>query len=161
MGKKYKLNIFELLSKLDRRQLSVYEALADDERKEVSPYLLLRWMSIVKEDPDFEEFYTLIVNDVVNKGFWQLSKYPDLQLKLLGICGSGQKSYHQWLSEPKGSSRKKKNKVREIIEKHEHSINDDEWELIKLQNTKKDFRSILEQYGYQKSEITVLLRSMK
>lgn len=161
MDKKYKLNIFELLSKLDKRHLSIYEELADDERKEVSPYLLLRWMSVVNDDSDFEEFYTLIVNDVVNKGFWELSKYPDLQVKLLAICGSGQKTYHKWLSEPKGSSRRKKDRIREIIEKHEHNINDREWELIRFQNTKKDFVVVLEQYGYQKSEISEILKDMK
>lgn len=161
MAKKYKLNIFELLSRLDRRELLIYESLEKDERKEVSPYLLLRWMSIVQDDADFEEYYTCIVNDVVNKGFWELSKYPDLQLKLLAACGSGSRTMHKWVSEPKGSTRRKKDKVREVIEKHEHPINEMEWELLKSQNTKKEFRGILEQYGYQKSEITELLKGLK
>lgn len=46
----------------------------------------------------YTEHYLLMVNDIVNVGFSALRKHPELQWKLLCVCGVGQSVKHPWIA---------------------------------------------------------------
>ena len=88
------MNIFkDVLPKLDAGDISFILTLSDKEINELQPYILMKFMSAVK-DKNSRDYYLIAVNEVVNKKFWELKDYKDLQLLLLSICGIGKKQFH-------------------------------------------------------------------
>ena len=86
MAKEYKNDIFEVIKQIDRKNYNYYDSLTDEQKKEIQPYTLMRWMSTVSDEQSHQK-YNITINNNVNKYFWELSKYKDLQFKLL--CTSG------------------------------------------------------------------------
>jgi len=98
----YKLDMKTVLSSIDRQQLDFYEKLTDEERKAYSPFVIMRYMgSMANRDPG-QMYAILATNDLVNIGFSDLNKHPELQHKLLCCAGMGSKQYRPWIPPPKG-----------------------------------------------------------
>ena len=104
--KEYKLDLFrETLPALYRCKLDFYSDQDDLARKEISPLILMRWVSLAEGKQDIAPEF---VNTFVNNGFWQLSKHPELQWKLLCVVASEISSVtprHKWMM-PKRSKSK-------------------------------------------------------
>ena len=102
--KTYKLDMFKtVLPAIDRREKQFYTGLTDEERKGYAALVLMRAMSSLPDQNPNAAFEILMVNDIVNIGFWELSKHPELQHQLLCCAGLGTKQYHPWIS-AKGKS---------------------------------------------------------
>ena len=83
-----KVNILPLaleLAAMDYRDKNFYTNLNDEQRKAISLWVLMRWMSSSRGDA---EQHLTLVNDVVNVDFSVISKHPELQWKLLALCGT-------------------------------------------------------------------------
>lgn len=116
MTKEYKNNIFDVIKHLDNKEYGYYETLDEESQKEIQPYTLTRWMSALAGNEAKHEKYTKDVNEYVNMHFWELSKYKDLQVKLLATCGQSGWNKHQWIPLTKLPTDKKYNAIRKEFE---------------------------------------------
>ena len=111
---KERVDIFKVLSNLDLKQHQPVLQMTPDERKQLSPYILMRWMSGVRDPIQINR-----VNDRVNRIIWNLPKDPggeghdNLLVMLLSSCGNGKSQRHNWV-QPK-VSKKNQNIVLEVI----------------------------------------------
>jgi len=81
-GKKreYKLDIMEVLKALDMGDRAYYDGLTDEEKKAYVPLVIMRWMSALPDQNSARHYSVLAVNDLVNVGFWELSKHTELNI---------------------------------------------------------------------------------
>lgn len=112
-----KLAIWNLMSAIDRKDYGYYDSLNEEERKKISPYLLLRWGASVEGNDDISKYYALSINQNVNQEFWTLSKHPKLQwLMLCAASPNVGKQRHYWLGTAKGNKASKlKKKMLELL----------------------------------------------
>lgn len=159
LGKKKKkestLGLGRELPAMDYRNMNFYNSLTPDEKKEISLWLLMRYMSSSQKDT---EHHILMVNDLVNNNFNVISKHPELQWKLLAMCGTKKKQSHPWIAPPKGV---KKNKIEETILSHYPLLKDDDLELLLQINSKEDLESFFKETGYDDKTIKELLKIEK
>lgn len=104
--KEYKLDLFgQTLPALYRCDMDFYANCTDDERKEISPLILMRWISLAENQPGIAPTF---VNMFVNNGFWQTSKHPELQWKQLCVVASEispRTPRHKWMMPKKKKSK--------------------------------------------------------
>jgi hypothetical protein len=161
--KEYKLDVFETIRQLDRKNRSYYEDLEPDQQKEISPLVLMRWVSGLKDqgNPDEIEYRILMLNETVNKDMFNISDKNHKQLKwLLGTVVS---------HNSKGSFRYEYIKhTREKTDPHERrTINflksvyptykESEIELLARINSRKDIKDLARQHGWTDAEIKAKL----
>ena len=70
-----KLPIKDILAAVDMGATNVWDELSDEERKQVSFYLLNRYVSSVKGDREKQELAVFKTNEYYNKGFFVLQKH--------------------------------------------------------------------------------------
>lgn len=150
--KKSTLTLEMELPAMDCRNKNFYKDLSDEHKKEISLWILMRWMSSSANAP---EHHLMMVNDLVNHNFQNLYKHPELQWKLLAICGTGRKQSHPWIPPPKGA---KKNRLQEAILKIYPLMQDDDLELFMSLNTTEDFKQFFRDNGHDDLSIKELLK---
>jgi hypothetical protein len=141
MAKIYKNDIFELIKHIDNKDYQYFELMEDDKKKEVQPYILMRWISTTNDSK--HEKFTLNINNNVNKHFWELSKYKDLQWKLLCTCGEKKWAKHQWVALTKISKDKEKTIIRQFYQ----NLNNQDFELKYKFLTKEEKEKIFQFLG--------------
>lgn len=99
MPKQHKVNIFQVLDKLDRKDTEVYQSLSEEEQKALHPLVVMRWMSCVN-DPRQIVFLNELVNDMV----FNVPGHKDLMFKLMTICSSGNTKRRKWVKAPSKKS---------------------------------------------------------
>jgi hypothetical protein len=150
--KKSTLTLDMELPAMDFGNKNFYRDLSEEHKKEIGLWVLMRFMSSSQNMP---EHHLMMVNDLVNHNFSHLSKHPELQWKLLALCGTGRKQYHPWIAPPKGL---KKNKLEEAILKFYPLLRDDEIDLMLSINTTEDFEQFFRDNGYDDKTIKELLK---
>ena len=70
-----KLPIKDILAAIDMKATNVWDDLSDDEKKQVSFYLLNRYASAIKGPRAKQELTILKTNEYYNKNFFTLSKH--------------------------------------------------------------------------------------
>jgi hypothetical protein len=161
--KKYTLDLFKtVLPAIDRKDKSFYGKLSAEEKKGISPWLLMRWMTSSASDREQTD-YLLNVNDFVNVNFSALSPkktlgiagHEELQWMLLTLCGTGRSPMRKFLKAPKGMI---KNKLEEVILGFFPSLRDDELELFFKMNSKSDLELFFKENSYDDKTIKELLK---
>ncbi len=143
------------LPAMDFRDLDFYAKLTTDEKKELVPYVLMRFMSSSQGDAIH---HLTMVNDLVNVDFSTISKHPELQWKLLAICGTKRKQYHPWIAPPKGV---RKSKIEEAVLSVFPSLKDDELELFLQLNSQEELTTFFKDNGYEDKTIKELFKGNK
>lgn len=156
--REFSLDIWTVLRNADTNNLLYYESLTVEEKKALQPFVLMRWLSAVSNDNPFAEHYIVAVNDIVNVGFFELAKYPDLQWKLLAVCGSGKSQSHAWI---KGPERITTNKLDNLILRLNPSLNDLELSLAKNKFTKDGITQLCRDFAMDNSEIRPIVEEFK
>lgn len=141
------------LPAMDYRDKEFYANLSDEHKKEISLWLLMRYMSSSQNDA---ELHLTLINDVVNVNFSAISKHPELQWKLLAVCGTNKKQFHPWV---KPSKKAKKNKLEEELLKHFPLMKYNDLEMFMQVNTKEDFTEFFKDNGYDDKTIKDILKS--
>jgi hypothetical protein len=107
------LDIKRELAAVDLRNYNFYEKLTDQEKKEFSPYILMRYVANVEGDRDLQEWFLERTNELVNKDHWTLSKnHKALLWKLFASTGVGMKTYHPYL---KAGTKEKAEKIEKLL----------------------------------------------
>jgi hypothetical protein len=91
----HKLDIFDVMAAVDKRNKSFLEKQTPEVRKGFAPPVALRWASTV-QGPQAES-YLICINEFANLNFHDLYEHPDLQFKLLTLAGCGKAQRHQWI----------------------------------------------------------------
>ena len=73
-----KLPLKDILAAIDMGAKEVWDELSDDERKQVSFYLLNRYVSSQKGSRDSQELAVFKTNEYYNKNFFTLQKHKKL-----------------------------------------------------------------------------------
>jgi len=156
--KQYKLDLKSVLQAIDRKDFSFYSRLSDEDKKGYSPRVLMRFMSSVTDQNKNSIFSILFVNDIVNVGFWQLSKFPDLQHLLLCLAGLGGKQYRPWLPT---KNDKKTNKIDSFIMENNPGINSDELNIIKNTYDLNSWTKMVKSSGLSDPDTKILIDEWK
>jgi hypothetical protein len=150
--KKFALDIFSILGKLNKGDLTVWDSLSEEERKGFSPLIISRWMSGTN-DP----LQIILLNEFVNKQIFKLDKdHPELMCKLIACCGTGSKRV-VWI----GESKKKKSSsmaLDVVKEYYDYTTHEALSELPLLSND--DIIELAEELGYQVDEIKKLKKEL-
>ena len=96
-----KLDIKDVLKHIDDFDLAYFNALSDDQKKSLSPYVLMLWMNGCKSP-----LQVLLLNGIVNELIFNLpSGHNELLYKLLLVASDGKKKKYNWMKR-KSSSKK-------------------------------------------------------
>lgn len=118
MSKKNKLDLFELLGKIDEFDIDYINSLSDDDKKQASSYMLLRWMACTNDENKVHRLAAL-----PNKIIFNLSGHHSLAMHLLASCGSGEKEFYKW---KKKSGRKQSRPVTTELLKEYYNMSKDD-----------------------------------
>lgn len=146
------LVLANVLSALDFGDKEYYGKLSPEQKKEASMWQLMRFMSSSSNDA---MHHLTFVNDAVNKNFSSLSKHPELQWKLLAMCGTKRKQFHSWIKPPKGA---KKNKIESEVLKIYPLIKDADLNLLLQINTREELEEFFRENGYADKDIKELFK---
>jgi len=100
----------------------------------------------------------MAANDLVNIGFWNLSKHPELQHQLLCLTGVGSKQFRPWLS---AKNSKKSSKIDQWLLDKFPSLNDDELQILKSLYDSKSWAAFVKASGVSDSEVKELIDAWK
>jgi hypothetical protein len=145
-----KLDIKRELNAIDQKVYNFYDQLSDEEKKQFSPYILMRYVSNVKGDTDIQEWFLEMTNEMVNKHYLVLSKeHKSLLWKLFAACGVGVSFYHPYLAQGK---KEKANKVEKLLAEIYPAMKMDEIKLLASMMDKKDIEELFDKVGLDEKE---------
>jgi hypothetical protein len=147
-----KLNIANEMRALDSKDRNFYKDLTDEERKKFSNFLMIRWSSCVKGSPELQEYYLLSCNENLNKHFFDLARYPELQWLSATTVSPGLGNFrHDWIKQKKreGSNNKAVKFLRQIYPDYK----EDELELLAQINDTADLKKLAREHGWDDKRI--------
>lgn len=125
---------------------NIWDDLSDEERKQVSFWLLNRYVSSVKGNYEKTAMAVFKTNEYYNKNYMEVSKHPKLQWQLLCQSGNtGKIEYHPWQGFKKKQS--DNNKAVKLIAEINPNMKMDEVELLAGTYTKKELKALAEEYN--------------
>lgn len=148
-----KLSIRSEMSAIDHKDRNFYDNLTDDERKKISPYLIMRYSSCVDGSSDLQEWYLCATNERVNKHFFDISssKHKKLQWLMCTTASPNMGSHrHYWLSSKKKESN---NKAVKFLQSLYPTAKADEIELLARLNNRDDLKDLARKYGWDEQRI--------
>lgn len=147
-----KLNITNEMRAFDSKDRSFYESLTEEERKKFSNFLMIRWGSCVQGSYDLQAYYLLSCNENLNKHFFDLSKYPELQWLAATTVSPGMGNFrHDWIKQKKRNG--SDNKTVKFLRNFYPNYADDELELLAAINTKEDLKQLARENGWDDKRI--------
>jgi hypothetical protein len=142
-----KLPLNTVLAALDRKDYDFYDQLDQEHKKQISPFLLNRYMSIVKGDETISSYYLLSTNQKVNITYFELAKHPKLIWQLLCSVSPGMGTkFHQWV----GHKKKEKNTTKgrlSVLENMHPNMKRDELHQLADMYTDKEIKELQKQHG--------------
>lgn len=144
-----KLPIKDILAAVDMGATNIWDELSDDEKKQVSFYLLNRYVSSVKGNREKQELAVFKTNEYYNKHFFTLQKHKKLLWQLLCLSGNTKSiAYHEWIGYKKKGSNDKNKVVKFLMEMYPNK-KQDEVELLANISTKKEIKDWAKQHGIE------------
>lgn len=139
-----KLDIFVELENADLRNGNFYSELEPDLQKQFSPLVMMRWFSSTTDSSPYVDYMVQMTNEFVNVDFWSLQKHPELQWRLMAVCGVGKKLRHNWIPMVK---KRKLSKLGSFFSEWYPSANNMEIELLIQRTTRDDFEQFVKDTG--------------
>jgi hypothetical protein len=145
------LNIKDEMRNMDLRNFKFYDEITDEQRKEFSPYIAMRYAATCQGDQFFQEHYLETVNEIVNKNLWLLAKkHPKLTWQSLAACGTGGQFYHPYVGIK--SKSKASTKFVKLLQEIYPSRKLDDLETWASMMTKEDKKEFFEMMGLDKKQ---------
>lgn len=145
-----KLPIKDILAAIDMGAKSVWDELADDEKKQVSFWLLNRYVASVSGKRESQELAIFKTNEYYNKNFNVIgigkeNGHPKLMWQLLCLSGNtGKIEYHPWIGFKKKTG--DNNKAVKLLEQIYPNMKQNEVELLAELSTKKELRELAKEH---------------
>ena len=142
-----KLQLNTILAAIDRKDYAFYDGLTPEHQKQVTPFLLNRYVSLVKGNSDLAAYYLMAGNQRVNSQYFELAKHPKLVWQLLCTVSPGMGTqFHQWVGHKK-KDKNSKDKNRKYIEQLHPTAKPDELDILVNLYTDADINEIKKLYG--------------
>ena len=150
------LDLFNsVLPNLDAGNFEFYNSLTDQQKKEFSPFIAMKFMSAVRNKNDVS-YHLIAINNVVNRDFWELKDYPDLQCLLLAACGSGAKKRHYF----PGKQLTDTALFKQLLEWYPY-MKVDEIQMLLDVNNPEDIIQLAKDHGMQDKELKKFKKDVK
>ena len=153
MAKERALDIFQLLGKIDSKNYNLWNELNEEQQKEFSPLVTMRWMAGT-DDP----FQLIMLNEVVNPTVFNLPDHKELLLKLLTICSNGNQKRYSWVNYKLTSTKKSKKAVELISSYYGMSLKEANDSLRLF--SPEEIQELGELHGLQKDELKDLKKEV-
>mgnify|MGYP000542492457 CR=1 FL=1 len=141
-----KLPLKDILAAIDMGAMSVWDELSDDEKKQISFFLLNRYTSVVQGSREKQELAVFKTNEYYNKHFFTIQRHKKLLWQLLCLAGNTKKiEYHNWIGNKKKDSNN--SKVVKLLSELYPSKKQDEIELLAKLNSKKEIIQLAKDNG--------------
>ena len=88
---KKRLDIFRVLKALDAKEVGFFSSLTEDEKKDLQPFLVARWLS-----GTYSKQQVYLINEVANEYLFSLYKHKELLWFLMTICTTGKSQRYVW-----------------------------------------------------------------
>lgn len=147
-----KLNIANEMRAFDNKDRDFYKNLTDEERKKFSNFLMIRWGSSVQGSTELQQYYLLSCNENLNKHFFDLARYPELQWLSATTVSPGMGTFrHDWIKQKKrdGSNNKVVKFLRQVYPERKQ----DELELLAQINDINDIKKLAREHGWSNEMI--------
>lgn len=154
MAKERALDIFGLLGQIDRKNYYIWDDLTDEQRKEFSPLVTMRWLAGCTDPVQL-----IFLNDIVNVNGFLLGDHKEFLLKLLTVCSNGKQKRYQWINYKIGGSKKLRKSV-ELIAAH-YRLGPKEAEDTRRLFSEEELIELAEAEGWQKDEIKEIQKEFK
>ena len=142
-----KLPLNTVLAAIDKKDYGFYDRLTPELQKQLSPFLLNRYVSLVKGSSELQAYYLMAGNQRVNCTYFELAKHPKLVWQLLCTVSPGMGTqFHQWVGHKKKDKNNSSKRLKDVERFHPRAKND-ELEMLANLYTDKDLKDIGELYG--------------
>jgi len=147
-----KIQIKEILSWIDNGHTDIWDQLEDDHKKQISFWLLNRYVSCVNGSRDKQELAVFKTNEYYNKNFNDIgvgkeSGHQKLMWQLLCMSGNtGKNEFHPWIGFKKKNG-DNTNKAIKLLQQIYPHLKDDEVEILARISTKKELKELANEYG--------------
>lgn len=126
--------------------MKFWDRCTPEQQKKIAPFLLNRYMSIVKGSAELHAYYLMATNQRVNVNYFALSKHPKLIWQLLCTVSPGMgNQFHQWI----GNKKKKSSNtdIRKRLAELYPNYKEDELDLLASITTASDLKELAEASG--------------
>lgn len=155
---KEKLDIKDVMYHIDQRHYDWLESLDPQLAKTFSPLIVMKWLSVVFGDSESAGHYLRATNKLLNNGFWELSRHPELQWKLMCCVGLGTQK-HGWI--PMANKRKTKNKLHDFLLTLYPGSNDLELDILCSKLDKTSLNQLLKDAALLDADIKGIMDDYK
>lgn len=147
-----KLPLKDILAAIDMGAKEIWNELSEEEKKQISFYLLNRYVSSQKGSRDSQELAVFKTNEYYNKHFFTLQKHKKLLWQLLCLAGNTKKiQYHEWIGHKrKGNDN---SKVAKLLRTLYPNKKEDEIELLAKISTKKEVLQLAKDNGIEEVKL--------
>ena len=145
-----KLAIKEILSWIDNGESEIWNHLEDDHKKQVSFWLLNRYISAVNGSREKQELAVFKTNEYYNKHFNDIGVGKDnghqkLMWQLLCMSGNtGKNEFHPWIGFKKRDGAN--SKAVKLLEQIYPNLKTDEVDLLARISTKKELKQLADEH---------------
>ena len=141
------------MAAFDRKDRDYYDKFTDEERKQFSTYLMLRYGASVGGNKDLQAYYLMATNKYVNKHFFDLNKHTKLQwLMCTTVSPNMGNQFHYWLAAKKKEG-KSTNKLRKVVASLYPNMKSDEMDMFMSMNTEKEIKEYCKELGWDDKRI--------
>ncbi len=135
------LPLNQVLGALDNKDMEFWDRCTPEQQKKIAPFLLNRYMSLVKGNTELASYYLMATNQRVNSNYFSLSKHPKLVWQLLCTVSPGMgKQFHQWVGNKK-KKKDKSNEIRKTLAEMYPNMKNDELDLMTSITTTKELKA--------------------
>jgi hypothetical protein len=147
-----KLDIANEMRQFDNKNREFYSELTEEELKKFSNYLMIRWGSAVQGSNDLQAYYLISCNENLNKHFFELSRYPELQWLLATTVSPDMGAFrHDWIKVKKQEG--KNNKTIKFLKQLYPHYSQDDIELLAEINDTRDIKELARKHGWDDKRI--------
>ena len=153
MAKERALDVFQLLGQIDKKDYDIWDRLTDEQKKELSPLVVMRWMAGTTEP-----IQLIFLNEIVNTSVFQLGDaHKEFLLKLLTVCSNGKQKRYSWV--PYKVAGRGSKKIIDLIATH-YRISPKEAEDSRRLFSNEEIMTLAEIQGLQKEEINDIKKEL-
>lgn len=147
-----KLDIFDVLKEIDKRNINFYDSLGDDKKKQFVPLLTMRWLS------SGTALDTGLQNTILNPTVFRLHRHPGLLYKLMVATSDGKSRRYSWI---KKKSKDKSAPITTSIIATYYQCSKKDALRYKKRMTIEDILEMADALGYDKEQVKKLKAEWK
>ena len=161
---KYKLNMFDALRAMDKKDRDFYDRLNEQEKKGFAPFVMVRWASSVNHSmAEMDEWWLKATNQRFNINLLflnsQMTKHPKLQWLMATTCSPGMGAMkHQWIGYKKKTGKAVNNRIKNFLIGQYPTLSDEEILLLMTTITNKEIKQYATELGYNDKDIRSIFK---